>query len=33
MTRPGHEHKKYSKYKKCFTMTMLMCIKQHLTNI
>ena len=27
-----HEHK-YSKYKKCLGMMMLICIKQHLSNI
>ena len=27
-----HRHK-YSKYKKCFGMMMLICIKQHLSNI
>ena len=30
--RPRHEHK-YSKYKKCFTIMMVACIKQHLSNI
>ena len=28
-TRPEH---KYSKYKKCRSMMMLICIKQHLSN-
>ena len=30
--RPRHEHK-YSKYKKCLTIMMVTCIKQHLSNI
>ena len=30
--RSRHGHK-YSKYKKCLTMMMLICIKQHLSNI
>ena len=30
--RSRHEHK-YSKYKKCLTMMMLLCVKQHLSNI
>ena len=30
MSRHGH---KYSKYKKCLVMMMLICIKQHLSNI
>ena len=30
--RPRHGHR-YSKYKKCLTMMMLICIKQHLSNI
>ena len=30
--RLGHGHK-YSKYKKCLSMMMLICIKQHLSNI
>ena len=30
MSRHGH---KYSKYKKCLSMMMLLCIKQHLSNI
>ena len=30
--RSSHEHK-YSKYKSCLTMTMFICIKQHLGNI
>ena len=30
--RPRHEHK-YRKYKKCISMMMLICIKQHLSNI
>ena len=30
--RSRHGHK-YSKYKKCLTMMMLTCIKQHLSNI
>ena len=29
-SRYGH---KYSKYKKCLSMMMLLCIKQHLSNI
>ena len=29
-SRNGH---KYSKYKKCLSMMMLICIKQHLSNI
>ena len=29
-SRHGH---KYSKYKKCISMVMLMCIKQNLSNI
>ena len=29
--RSSHGHK-YSKYKKCLTMIMLICIKQHLSN-
>ena len=33
MTWSRHEHKKYSKYKKCFTMAMPICIKQNLSNI
>ena len=34
MNRPRsvHEHK-YSKYKKCLSIMMLLCIKQHLNNI
>ena len=28
--RPGH---KYTKYKMCLTIMMVMCIKQHLSNI
>ena len=28
--RPGH---KYTKYKICYSMIMLICIKQHLSNI
>ena len=31
-SRSGHEDK-YSKYKNCLTMMMLICIKQHLSNI
>ena len=30
--RSRHGHK-YSKYKKCLIMTMLICIKQHFSNI
>ena len=30
--RPRHEHK-YSKFKKWLSMTMVICIKQHLGNI
>ena len=30
--RPRHGHK-YSKYKKCLSMMMLICIKQHLSHI
>ena len=30
--RPRHGHK-YNKYKKCLSMKMLTCIKQHLYNI
>ena len=30
--RSRHGHK-YSKYKKCLSMMMLICIKQHLSNI
>ena len=30
--KSSYEHK-YSKYKKCLTMIMLICIKQHLNNI
>ena len=30
--RSSHAHI-YSKYKKCLTMMMLICIKQHLSNI
>ena len=30
--RPRHEHK-HSTYKKCLTMMMLICIKQHLSNL
>ena len=30
--RPIHGHK-YSKYRKCLSMIMLICIKQHLSNI
>ena len=29
-SKDGH---KYSKYKKCLSMMMLICIKQHLSNI
>ena len=29
-SRPGH---KYNKYKKCLSMMMLICNKQHLSNI
>ena len=34
MNRPRsvHEHK-FSKYKKCLSIMMLLCIKQHLNNI
>ena len=31
-TKSKHGHK-YSKYKKCLSMMMLICIKQHLSNI
>ena len=31
-TRSRHGHK-YSKYKKCRSMIMLICVKQHLNNI
>ena len=30
--RPRHGHK-YTKYKMCLTIMMVMCIKQHLSNI
>ena len=30
--RPKHGHR-YSKYRKCFRMMMLICIKQHPSNI
>ena len=30
--RPNHEHK-YSKYKKCLSKMMFLCIKKYLTNI
>ena len=30
--RSRHGHR-YSKYKKCLSMMMLLCIKQHLSNI
>ena len=30
--RPGHRHK-YTKYKICFSVMMVLCIKQHLSNI
>ena len=30
--RPRHRHK-YTKYKMCFSIMMVMCIKQHLTSI
>ena len=30
--RSRHEHK-YNKYKKCLSILMLICIKQHLSNI
>ena len=34
INRPNYKHGyKYSKYKKCLDMMMLMCIKQHLSNI
>ena len=34
INRPSSKHgHKYSKYKKCLNMMMLMCIKQHLSNI
>ena len=34
-TRPRHEHKytKYTKYKMCLSIMMIICIKQHLRNI
>ena len=33
-SRPRSRHRyKYSKYKNCFSMMMLICIKQHLRNI
>ena len=28
-----HKYSKYSKYKECISMMMLICIKQHLSNI
>ena len=31
-SRPRHKHKA-TKYKKCFGLTMLTCIKQHLSNV
>ena len=32
--RPRSRHgQKYSKYKTCLSMTMIICIKQHLSNI
>ena len=30
--RPRHEHK-HAKYKMCLSITMVICIKQHLSNI
>ena len=30
--RPRHGHR-YSKYRKCLSITILICIKQHLSNI
>ena len=34
MNRPSSIHRhKHSKYKKCFTIIMLACIKQNLSNI
>ena len=34
LNRPKSKHgHKYSKYKKCLSMMMLICIKQHLSNI
>ena len=34
MNRTGSRHVlKYSKYKECLSMIMLLCIKQHLSNI
>ena len=30
--RPRHEHK-FTKYKMCFRIMMVICIKQHLSNI
>ena len=32
-TNPRHGYEKYTKYKMCFSMMMVMCNKQHLTNI
>ena len=34
INKPGFRHRhKYIKYKKCLIMTMLICTKQHLSNI
>ena len=34
INRPRFRHgHKYSKYRKCLIMTMLICVKQHLSNI
>ena len=34
INRHGSRHgRKYSKYKKCLSMMMLVCVKQHLSNI
>ena len=32
INRPRHGHK-YSRYKKCLTMMILICVKQHVSNI
>ena len=34
INRPGSRNEpKYTEYKKCFSMMILICIKQHLSNI
>ena len=34
LNRPRSRHgHKYTEYKKCLSMTMLICVKQHLSNI